>query len=467
MTAEIVRIQLRRGTAAQWTANNPTLAISEFGIETDTGKFKIGDGDNEWVDLDYFTPGSFSDYLTTTNAASTYLTQANAASTYLTQSNASSTYLTQTNAGTTYAAKAGVTFTGSVVLAADPTVALGAATKQYVDDTVAGLTWKEAVHLLATSNIALSGNHGTVTIDSHAALTSAEDGYRLLLTGQSTASENGIYDYNDDGDGTYTLTRSADSDTVAELQKSTVLVLEGTLYGGTSWVQSDYSLSDFANQDWVQFNTSTVYTAGTGLVLNNSTEFALDADLNDLGDAVITSATTNDALVYNGTSWVNAPIVPITVNSSFSYLRSPLLGSPQEAVIYSASALNTGNTTVDASKSDGLRASVFIDSASKTTQYASNYTFTFTNVSSTLGSVDSGTAKSITYTMIPWHGAATTGGVSGIVIDGTTYTNIYWNGGVAPVGSASALNVYTFTIIKTANTPSFTILGTHAAFATV
>jgi hypothetical protein len=38
------KIQVRRGTAAQWTSANPTLASGEVGFETDTGRFKIGTG---------------------------------------------------------------------------------------------------------------------------------------------------------------------------------------------------------------------------------------------------------------------------------------------------------------------------------------------------------------------------------------------------------------------------------------
>lgn len=42
------RMQQRRGTAAEWTSVNPVLAAGEIGFETDTGKFKIGDGTNAW-----------------------------------------------------------------------------------------------------------------------------------------------------------------------------------------------------------------------------------------------------------------------------------------------------------------------------------------------------------------------------------------------------------------------------------
>ena len=48
------RMQQRRGTAAQWTSANPILAAGELGFETDTNKFKVGDGTNHWADLNYF-----------------------------------------------------------------------------------------------------------------------------------------------------------------------------------------------------------------------------------------------------------------------------------------------------------------------------------------------------------------------------------------------------------------------------
>jgi hypothetical protein len=49
----VTQIQMRRGTAAQWTSTNPTLAAGEYGYETDTKKFKIGDGATVWNSLVY------------------------------------------------------------------------------------------------------------------------------------------------------------------------------------------------------------------------------------------------------------------------------------------------------------------------------------------------------------------------------------------------------------------------------
>jgi hypothetical protein len=48
-----VRIQVRRGTASEWTSANPTLAAGEMGVETDTRKIKVGTGSTAWTSLAY------------------------------------------------------------------------------------------------------------------------------------------------------------------------------------------------------------------------------------------------------------------------------------------------------------------------------------------------------------------------------------------------------------------------------
>jgi len=52
--AVVTQIQVRRGTAAQWTSANPTLAAGEWGYESDTNKAKIGNGSSAWTALSYF-----------------------------------------------------------------------------------------------------------------------------------------------------------------------------------------------------------------------------------------------------------------------------------------------------------------------------------------------------------------------------------------------------------------------------
>jgi hypothetical protein len=148
------------------------------------------------------------------------------------------------------------------------------ATHAYVDNAIAGLSWKDSVNLFATSNVPLTGNTETVIIDGHAALDGTDDGYRLLLTNQTTDTENGIYVYADNGT-TYTLTRSEDADTVAELIGAAVFVKEGTQYGSTSWVQADHYVTTFDGLTWTQFSGSGSVTAGEGIDVDGL-EIAVD-----------------------------------------------------------------------------------------------------------------------------------------------------------------------------------------------
>jgi hypothetical protein len=56
--AVVTQIQLRRGTAAQWTSANPTLSAGEQGWESDTNKLKIGNGSTAWNSLSYAITGA-------------------------------------------------------------------------------------------------------------------------------------------------------------------------------------------------------------------------------------------------------------------------------------------------------------------------------------------------------------------------------------------------------------------------
>jgi hypothetical protein len=52
------QIKLRRDTAANWTLNGSVvLAAGEPGFETNTGKLKIGNGNDDWSTLSYVSGG--------------------------------------------------------------------------------------------------------------------------------------------------------------------------------------------------------------------------------------------------------------------------------------------------------------------------------------------------------------------------------------------------------------------------
>ena len=54
------RILLRRDTSSNWTSGNAVLASGEVGYETNTGKFKIGNGSTAWTSLGYSIASNIS-----------------------------------------------------------------------------------------------------------------------------------------------------------------------------------------------------------------------------------------------------------------------------------------------------------------------------------------------------------------------------------------------------------------------
>lgn len=53
-----IPIRLKGGTAQTWILKNPVLAPREPGVETDTHKWKIGDGETPWNLLPYMAGNS-------------------------------------------------------------------------------------------------------------------------------------------------------------------------------------------------------------------------------------------------------------------------------------------------------------------------------------------------------------------------------------------------------------------------
>jgi len=100
--------------------------------------------------------------------------------------------------------------------------------------------------------------------------------------------------------------------------------------------------------------------------------------------------------------------------------------------------------------------------------YTSNATTNFTlnlrgNSSTTLNSLLQ-VGQSITMVLMVTNGA-TPYRPTTIQIDGTTVTP-EWQGGVAPAaGNANSIDVYSLTVIKTAGTPTFLVLGAQTQFA--
>ena len=88
-------------TSTNWTANNIVLLAGEIGIESDTNKFKVGNGTSAWNELDYAGGGDLILYSTTgqnTDGAMTQKAVTDAIPTTLSDLNEDSSHRTVTDA---------------------------------------------------------------------------------------------------------------------------------------------------------------------------------------------------------------------------------------------------------------------------------------------------------------------------------------------------------------------------------
>lgn len=191
-------------------------------------------------------------------------------------------------------ALAGGTMTGSLILSGDPSTALAAATKAYVDSVASGMDVKASVRIATTGNITLSG---TQTIDG--VLAAIND--RILVKDQSTPSQNGIYTCLS---GSWT--RTTDLNSWSQFPGAFLFVEQGSTNGDTGWVCS-VDAGGTLGSTAVTFNRFAgvgTYTAGTGLALSG-TQFSIPTSG--------VSASTYRSVTVNSQGIVTAGTNPTTI----------------------------------------------------------------------------------------------------------------------------------------------------------
>lgn len=155
---------------------------------------------------------------------------------------------------------------------ATPTVGTDGANKQYVDDQVAGLSWKNEVRLATTAAGTLSTSFANgSTIDGVALVT----GDRILIKDQASGIENGIYVVAAAG----APTRATDADSANEINGAAVFVTNGTVNGGQRYVCNTTGTITLGSTaiTFVAFGGGISYVAGNGLLLTTNS-FSVVAD---------------------------------------------------------------------------------------------------------------------------------------------------------------------------------------------
>lgn len=154
---------------------------------------------------------------------------------------------------------------------------------------------------------------------------------------------------------------------------------------------------------------------------------------------------TNSTEYYDGSSWTGLSVPEL--------LSNKILQSPEERTTVSATAA-TGTINFDSLTQGVLY---------YTTNATGNATLNFRGNSGTSLNSSLTTGDAITLTFLQTNGT-TAYYPNAFQVDGSSVTP-KWQGGTAPsAGNASAIDAYTFTIIKTASA-TFTILASQTKFA--
>ena len=339
------RILLRRDTASNWTSGNAVLAAGEIGYETNTGKFKIGNGSTAWTSLAYSITSNISaavlndlgDVTITSAANGDFLrwngtAWINDAVDLATDTIGS--FVQSLVAGT------GITLTNNSGENATPTVAVDTTVIQArvadVSDTeigyLNGVTSAIQTQIDAKAPLASPTFTGTVagitaTMVGLGNVDNTSDANKPISTATQTALDLKAPLASPTFTGTATtndLTVSGNltvSGTTTSINTETLTVNDNVVVlnnnvtatptenagieierGSSTNVVLRWNETDDA---WELTNDGTTYSA-IATAASVSTATALTVD--NLTDVVITGAADKDFLMYNGTNWVDQPI---------------------------------------------------------------------------------------------------------------------------------------------------------------
>jgi hypothetical protein len=312
--------------------NSSNFSSATYPIFTPSSMYLYGDGGEMFVgsgtdDLIFFTGG-----VDTTDEAARFDKTTKALTT-----------IADVNVGGALDVIGAATFGSTVTLDADPTTALEAATKQYVDNAVSnGFHVHTPVLVATTGNLTATYSNGTAGVG--ATLTNSGtqealeiDGVsmtvadRVLVWQQSAQAQNGVYVVTTVGDGStnWVLTRASDADTY--VPQSDTGLGGGDYFFVSSGATEGFSSFVCTNDGAITFGT----TAITFALFSTVPEYIVTAPLSLTGN---TLALTGTVAATNGGTGTNTVTTGDMLYGSASNTWSKLaLGSAYKSLVVNGS----------------------------------------------------------------------------------------------------------------------------------
>jgi len=381
--------------------------------------------------------------------------------------------------GATSLTLAGLT---SVTLTQDPTLALQAATKQYVDTLAAeGVSYHTPVKYEAPTALTATYNNGTAGVG--ATLTNAgtqtaftpdgvvaQVGDRILIYNQANQVQNGVYTVTTVGSGStnWVLTRATDANSYGVKDPNKLgagdafFVTSGDTGAGETYVCNTAGTITFGttNITFVQVSSAQIYSAGTGLTLTG-TQFSLTTPVATTlgGTGLTTFGAANRALYSSGTTTLTAGTLPTAAGGTghTSYTDGQLLigkssdGTLDKATLTAGTGISITNGSAAITVTNSAPDQVVSITGGGTTSVSGSYpNFSITSADQYVGTVTSvsgtGTVNGLTLTgTVTSSGSLTLGGsLTGVNLQSqVTGTLPPGNGGTGLTGPGTAGNVLT------------------------
>ena len=299
-----IRMQQRRGIASQWTDANPVLGAGEIGFETDTNKFKVGDGVNNWNTLQYFAAKDYADTLVSDSITSHADDTTNVHGIVDTAELATLTNLSGHNSNTTDVH--GIPDTSVLVTTTD--------LNGHSNDTTNVHGIANTADLATTTDVsnAVDDAAADATTKANAALSAAEDAAASALSSHNldTTNVHGISD-------TSVLVTTTDLDLKAPLANPT---FTGTVVLPSTTSIGNVSATELGYVDGVTSGIQTQLDAKLSTATAEST-YAPKANPSLTGTATVENVTVTGNLTVQGTT-TTVDATNLEITDSLIYLAA-------------------------------------------------------------------------------------------------------------------------------------------------